>query len=77
MEVVRLSALPQGCSDEGLRFLHGDTYCCLAVFRWFQVWRARRLFHFLEDQSWLVHTEGLHVCAAGKVVPAVYVQKII
>ena len=34
-------------------------------------------FHFLEDQSWLVHTEGLHVCTAGKVVPAVHVQKII
>ena len=62
MEVIPLSALPQGCSDEGLLFLEGDT----VVFRWLQVWRARQLFHFLEDQSGLVATEGLHVCAAKK-----------
>ena len=30
VEVVPLSALPQGCSDEGLLFLEGDTVVLLA-----------------------------------------------
>ena len=32
VEVILLSALPQGCSDEGLLFLEGDTVVLLSSF---------------------------------------------
>ena len=64
MEVIPLGALPQGCSDEGLLFLEGDTVILLSSFgSKFGV--LVRFFHFLEDYSELLLTAGLLICRAA------------
>ena len=42
VEVIPLSALPRGCSDEGLLFLQGDTVVLLSSFgsRWKPLYNA-------------------------------------